>query len=152
MGYTVKMTAIRPVALISVILLVGGALGTAVAATNDTRPRHPAIGVTWPKLSSELAQVLHAERARGRGLSVARAKGLSVVAGRVRVVVEVRTSPGVVRSAVLGAGGKIEASHANLVQVLVAPSALDRLSRMPAVRYVRAPHRLVFGGGPIFAG
>jgi hypothetical protein len=133
------------------IVVAGAVLGSAGAESNIHAPR-PRAAVAWTKLSSDLAQVLRAERGHGRGVAVARTSGLAVVGGRVRVVVVIRTSRRAVASAVLGLGGKVEAEHATLVQALVAPSALARLSRAAAVGYVRAPHRLVPAGQALVSG
>ena len=96
-------------------------------------------GAKWAKLSSPLVAVLKAERESGRGLAVARANGLRVLRGRVRVVVETLGSQSVARRAVVAAGGDVEAMHANLIQALVVPAALAALTRPSAVVYVRAP-------------
>ncbi|HEX5583166.1 MAG TPA: hypothetical protein VFX08_05750 [Gaiella sp.] len=143
MDYTVNVIASRRAAFLVAIVVAGGTLGTALAATNGPSPRPPTAAAKWGKLSSDLAQVLRAERRHGRGLAVARTSGLAVVGGRVRVVVVSRTSRRAVVSAVLGIGGKIEAEHATLVQALVPPGALARLTRAASVGYVRGPHRPV---------
>jgi hypothetical protein len=116
------------------------ALAAALPSSGDDLPGAPKV-TKPPKLSSQLAAVAEAERRSGRGLAVARANGLYVVRGKVRVVAETRGTRQEARRAVLTVGGEIEAVHADLVQALVGPAKLVALSRQPAVVYVRAPRR-----------
>ena len=116
------------------------AAGAAASPTPGSDPQPgPRVVAKWAKLASPLVAVLKAERASGRGLAVARANGLRVLRGRVRVVVETQGSRSVARRAIVAAGGEVEAVHANLVQALVAPAALAALTRPAAVVFVRAP-------------
>jgi hypothetical protein len=126
-------------------VLAGGALiaSAAVARSGDEIPPPPPRVVKQPKLSAELAQVLRAELENGRGLAVARAKGLQVVGGRIRVVVEARGTRSAVSAALRATGAKLEAWHAGLAQALVAPRMLGTLSRATAVAQVRRPQRVV---------
>ena len=111
----------------------------------------PRTTVKWAKLSSDLGQVVRAQRTSRRGLATARAAGLRVVGDRIRVVVEARSSRAAAVSAVLATGGKVEAQHASLVQALVGPGALARLADSSAVAYVRAP-RTPAADGPVATG
>ena len=117
-------------------ILVG--VASALPARDNDQPGSPSAG-KWAKLSSPLVAVLRAEQTSGRGLAVARANGLRVVRGKVRVVVETRGSLSAARRAVRAAGAEVEAAHADLIQALVAPAALAALTRPSAVAYVRAP-------------
>ena len=73
-------------------------------------------------------------------LDLARSRGLTVVGTDVRVVVEsVDPDPTAARNAVLAAGGTVEGEYANLIQALLAPSALLQVANDPAVAYIRAP-------------
>lgn len=136
----------RTVSVFVALVLTGCALTAAHAASRGDGFPRSAAGVKWGKLSSELAQVLRAERSEGRGLAVARRTGLTVVGGRVRVVVEARSSRAAAASVVVAVQGRVEASHADLVQALVAPAALARLSSATAVAYVRTPRRAAILG------
>jgi subtilisin family serine protease len=93
------------------------------------------------KLASGLGEVAKAEREDGRGAEKARAIGLDVEAGRVRVVVEMRGGHADAVSAVAAAGGDVEASYANLVQALVPPGGLEQLASGTVVGYLRPPQR-----------
>lgn len=131
------------------VLAVAGAasvaaLAGALPSAGDDVPTAPR-AVKVPRLSSQLARVAEAERISGRGLAVARASGLYVTRGKVRVVAETRGSRREARQAVLAVGGEIEAVHADLVQALVAPGKLVALSRQSAVVYVRAPRKPLTG-------
>lgn len=139
------MSVLVAVALGSALLV----LGQAALAEGDTGS--PRTTVKWAKLSSDLGQVVRAQRASGRGLATARATGLRVVGERIRVVVEARGARAAAVSAVLAAGGKVEAQHASLVQALVGPGALARLADSTAVAFVRAP-RTPAVDGPVATG
>lgn len=113
------------------------ASAAALLSPGDDLPQAPK-ATKHPKLSAQLVAVVEAERS-GRGLAVARASGLHVERGRVRVVVETRGPRAAARRAVLAVGGVLEAAHADLVQALVAPGKLVALSKEPSVVYVRVP-------------
>jgi hypothetical protein len=134
------------VTVFAVVALTGGLLVPAQPATGGDDLRAPTRTVKWAKLSSELAQVLRAQQSEGRGLVVARGLGLAVANGRIRVVVESRASRTVAVSVVVSSGGKVEATHANLVQAMIAPAGLAKLSSATAVAFVRAPRRAVMLG------
>jgi hypothetical protein len=85
----------------------------------------PAHVLKIPRLSSSLAQVATAQQASGKGAQEGRSRGLDVVGGRVRVVLEAeRSVTAAVRAAVVAAGGEVEASYAGNVQALVPPAAV----------------------------
>jgi hypothetical protein len=123
---------------VAVFVVVGGA-----AATPGERPRPPSGSADkHPKLASTLVAVMRVYRARGsaRALEEARARGLYVVAGRIRVVIEARTGRlAGACAAVRAAGGVIEGKHRNLVQALIGPGLLEKVARSADVRYIRPP-------------
>ena len=125
------------------VLAASAALLAAGAAASPTQSGDSLPGsrdaAKWAKLASPLVAVLKAERESGRGLAAARANGLRVLRGKVRVIVETGGSRPAARLAIVAAGGEVEAMHADLVQALIAPAALAALTRPSAVVYVRAP-------------
>lgn len=145
MEVTRRSSVLVAVALASAWLL----LGHSAIAEGDTGSPRPT--VKWAKLSSDLGQVVRAQRTSGRGLATARAAGLRVIGERIRVVVEARGTRAAAVSAVLATGGKVEAQHASLVQALVGPGVLARLADSSAVAYVRAP-RTPVADGPVTTG
>ena len=103
-----------------------------------------------PKLESVLAELSAASEAQGvlashplgsqRGVTVV--PGVPIMNGRVRVIVELKSSDdlatqlaGIAESV----GGAPEAQYGNLVQVLIPPDALSRLAELPYVKFVRTP-------------
>lgn len=104
-----------------------------------------------PKMESQLAETASAARTAGdaAALAVAEARGLAVVNGAVRVVIESATPDrSAARAAVVAAGGIVEAEYADLIQALLPPSALETVAASPDVRYVRAPARAVPNRAP----
>ena len=88
------------------------------------------------KLDSTLEQVA---RAAGSQKALVRSAGVATTDdGGVRVVIESR-SPALASASVAALGGRVERISGNLVQAVVAPSALSALSRGSAVDLVRAP-------------
>lgn len=144
------MARVRLAALV-VILLVGGGLAAAYAATDGDGFRAPR-PVKWAKLSSPLATVLRAQLENGRGITVARSIGLRVADGRVLVVVETDGSRAAAIERVRALRGRVVATHADLVQALVPPGALGALSRSPSVSYVRTPRTPVADASVAVAG
>lgn len=127
--------------LLFLVAVLAAAVATPVA-TAATRDRLPVTrSAHSSKLESRLGDVVQAQRTNGRGGAVARARGLDVIQGRVRVVVEARASTAAAREAVTTAGGEVESTYADLVQALVAPGALEALARASAVEYLRPPHK-----------
>ena len=145
------MTVRRVSALVAVVV-AGSALAGAHAATNGDDLRVPPRPVKWAKLSSHLASVLRAQLDSGRGLAVARSSGLRVTNGRVLVVVEARAARSSAAAAVVAVRGRVVATHADLVQALVAPGALGALSRSDAVAYVRTPASPITQGTAVVVG
>jgi hypothetical protein len=92
------------------------------------------------RMTSRLAEVAREEDQRGRGAEKARALGLVVRGGRVRVVAEAQGTRGDVHRAISAAGGAVEASYADLVQALVPPASLQTLAGSSAITQLRAPH------------
>ncbi len=94
------------------------------------------------ELDSRLAQVAAvAVRAEAAALRTARESGLPTANGRVRVVVEGSSAQGA--EAVRAAGGDVVQRVGGLVEALVAPADLRRLSEAPGVSLVRAPYTAV---------
>ena len=130
-------------------LVVAVALGTAVAlfvapsaptAESADHLRAPRPAAKSQELASSLAEVVRAQKSSGSGVARAQELGLAVSAGRVRVVVEAHAARAAAEEAVRASGGSVEAVYADLVQALVAPAAIEPLSRSAAVAYVRSPH------------
>ncbi len=95
-----------------------------------------------PKLESRLKELARTARERGAADAAAEAerRGLRVDAGTLTVVAE--SGPGgngPARAAARGAGGRVEAEYADLIQVRLPMSALEALARHPDVRYLRPP-------------
>ena len=136
------MARARVVVVLASAVLVGGGLVAAQAAPggDDVRAPRP---VKWAKLSSGLAAVVRAEQEGGRGLVVARQRGLSVKNGRLLVVAESRLGRARTTAAIRDVRGLVVAAHADLVQAYVAPAGLGPLSRSDAVAYLRTPIRPV---------
>lgn len=126
----------RSALIVVVAALAAVSAGTACAS--ESRPATRPSAAT-PKLAASLAAVARAERVGGRGLATARSLGLVVRADKVRVVVQASGGRGAAVTAVIAAGGKVEAQYATLVQSLVAPGRLERLARSPGVAFVRPP-------------
>lgn len=130
-----------------IVLIVAGVAAASIGALAGVLPSSDEDlsvaprAVKLPKLSSQLAAVVEAERASGRGLAIARESGLYVARGKIRVMVEIRESREEVARVLLAAGGEIEAMNEGLIQALVAPGELIALTRQPEVVYVRAPRR-----------
>ena len=88
------------------------------------------------KLDTALAQVASAG---GSQNALVRSAGLSVTEdGQVRVVIESR-NPALASASVAALGGRVERLYGNLVQVVLAPSALAALAKRSSVDLVRAP-------------
>jgi subtilisin family serine protease len=133
-----KRTGLAFIAALCAAAAVVGAAGASAGSSDRSAQRPPGFAKT-AKLASTLAQVAAAERATGGGDAKARSLGLDVRAGKVVVVVSPRADRKAAESAVTAAHGEVEATHAGLVQALVAPAALESLARSAAVAYVRPP-------------
>jgi hypothetical protein len=98
-----------------------------------------------PRLDWRVAAVADAEGARGSAAALEHAKalGLTVDRGRVRLIVEA-SDPAAAKHAMRSHGVDVEASAGDLVQVLVSPGQLRRLGRDRGVVQVRPPlaHRV----------
>src|SRR6266536_3299333 len=84
-----------------------------------------------PRLGTRLARIAVETRVRSAAVVTrdARAAGLDVESGAVRVIVVPRTGRvAAARDAVAAAGGRIEAEARGLVQARVPPRALERLA------------------------
>jgi len=103
---------------------------------------HPAVPST-PRnanLDSSLAAVDAKTKAAGKdaGIAFARANGLTVAGGRVRVVVEASTLAAAATAVQLH-GGTVEATYAGNTQAIVPPGEMAALAASNGVRYVRPP-------------
>jgi len=91
------------------------------------------------KLDSTLEQVARA----GGSQNLVHSAGLAATHdGMVRVVIESRT-PALASASVAALGGRVERTSGNLVQAVLAPSALSALAKRSPVDFVRAPYTRV---------
>jgi hypothetical protein len=139
---SMRLTRVVLAAVVGVAIAVSGAPIGGAAEGNDELKR-PLASPKSAKLASVLAQVVAVQDQTGKGAEKARSLGLEVRSGRVRVVVVAGGTRGAAVSAAVSAGGEVEATHADLVQALVPPAAIEGLSHSSAVAYVRAPLRPV---------
>lgn len=138
---------------IAILMSLGGPVAAQSAAPPVTESAPPNVeqappilleasfGVD-PKLDSRLRTVTRATREGGEysAAGEARTRGLTLVDGRVRVVVEGKgAGSGTAASAVEAAGGEVEAEYASLAQALVPMSRLGEVARDDGVLLVRAP-------------
>ncbi len=135
-----KIPRIRLLAGIKIVaialMLVLTAVPADLSASDGTQPEHP------PRLDSRLAQVLEAFERGGveEAASAAQRFDIDVNADRLRLIVEAAPARSEQAAAVAsGLGAVVEASHHDLVQVLVPLPALEGLSRSGAVEFVRPP-------------
>lgn len=95
-----------------------------------------------PKLESTLLSIGQAARVRGPAAVAdeARARGVTIVQDRARVVVEA-AAPGAsgAEAAVAQAGGTVEAVYGPLVQALLPLDTFEAVANHPAVQHVRQP-------------
>ncbi len=96
---------------------------------------------TSSKLDSRLAGLARGTKSL-RTSDLRRSDVASAGRGRVRVIVETN-QPQAVRSYVASAGGVVERSWRNLVQIAIRPGALTALSRQASVQRVRPPLRAI---------
>ncbi|MEA1958848.1 MAG: S8 family serine peptidase [Chloroflexota bacterium] len=92
-----------------------------------------------PKLDSILQQLIDAE-ATGRGVEFSQQVDIDYVGSTVTVVVE--SQPGKTQSAIAAAraaGGDVEVSYGNQLQVRLPVSALDGIANNPNIDFVRLP-------------
>lgn len=123
----------------------GAPAGTPVL-TDESGPVQVPARPTGQRLKMDGALGLVAETAATSGdaaaLAVAESRGLTVVGGAVRVVVEsVSMDLTNAEAAISAAGGTVEAAYADAIQALLPPSGLDQVAASPDVRMVRAPAR-----------
>jgi subtilisin family serine protease len=120
-------------------LRAGGGATRLPAEHVSFRTRHaPGAG----RLSSELAALQRVRTDPDAALARPWKLNVPLVSGGVRVVIETGRA-GQARRAVDRLGGRVAATRGGLVEALVPPAALGRLSRNPAVRFVRRPARRV---------
>jgi uncharacterized repeat protein (TIGR01451 family) len=111
--------------------------GLAAAANGRDEP---ARGSQPAKLDGALAAVARAATT-GRGVSTARAEGLAVAGGKVRVVVEsLPTQESAVSTEIVAAGGFVETRAGRLLQAYVPPSSLPGLAAYRGASIVRRPY------------
>ncbi|MGE3271191.1 MAG: S8 family serine peptidase [Chloroflexota bacterium] len=140
-------------------IISSGAVRAAWDTLGDTTPRLRFTNDTVPDRQADTADTLAQKHERMDGttaliaaassgrtgqqpLDVARSRSVTVVDNRmVQVVVESAGPRAEAIAAVRAVGGAVEAEYRNLVQALVAPSALEVLANRPAVAYVRQPAR-----------
>jgi len=92
-----------------------------------------------PKLDSQLNQLVRAE-SRGEAASFAEQSNIELVDGGVRVIIE--CVPGQLETATeaaTNAGAKLEASHDNLLQVVVPITSLTTLADEASIHFIRLP-------------
>ncbi len=95
-----------------------------------------------PKLESALAELVATFRRDGQQAASQEADRLAIPLrdGGVRVIVEAEpTQAGLAAAHAGSAGGAVEATYGNLIQVLVPIPALEGLTESPSVRLVRTP-------------
>lgn len=112
-------------------------------------PARPA--VQRPKLDGALAVIAETVVTSGdeAALVQARTLGLTVVGGRVRVLIQYVSSDLTnADTVILTVGGTNEAAYADTIQALVPPSGLDRLAASPDVLTVRSPAGRMPDGPP----
>ena len=106
--------------------------------------RRSAESAKHTRIDSSLAQTIRASQAGGRAQAIdaARAGGLAVSNEMVRAIVETNSGgQSGARTAIVRAGGRVEAEYATLIQALLPPAGIEQVANDPAVRYVRRPYR-----------
>jgi hypothetical protein len=112
-------------------------------------PARPAM--LRPKMDGALAAIAEAAATAGdeAALAATQARGLTIVGGTIRVLVEcVSTDLANTEATILAAGGAVEGSYGDTIQALIPPGGLDQVAASPDVRYVRAPAGRVPDGAP----
>jgi uncharacterized repeat protein (TIGR01451 family) len=134
----------RPVSRGRVCVIAAAAIASAlavpgIAAAAESRDE-PTRGSQPAKLDGPLAAVARAATT-GRGISTARAEGLEVDGGKVRVVVEsLPTQESAVATEIVAAGGFVETRAGQLLQAYVPPSSLPGLAAYRGAAIVRRPY------------
>ena len=121
-----------------------GFLDTAAAPSTVERSIHglPSRATLFPKLDSSLAGLVAPKQSFSvRGARVGMAAP-ALVHGKVRVDVTTANAAAA-RAAILRLGGRVEGSWRSEVTALVPPRSLAALSRLPSVRFVGAPARMI---------
>jgi hypothetical protein len=133
---------------ISILLLATGliALLSACSASGSTTlPQISSTIKSYPKLDSQLTQLVNADR-NGDAAEFARSQNISLNGNSIRVIIEVL--PGqieTVSQAVISLGGKVETSNNNLLQALVPVSSLTKLAESSDIRLIRLPMQALPG-------
>jgi hypothetical protein len=121
------------------VVAVAASLAVSGIATASGREA-PVRGSQPARLDGTLTAVARAA-ATGRGITTARAEGLAVAGGKVRVVVESRpTQESAVATEIVAAGGFVEARAGQLLQAYVPPSSLPGLASYRGASIVRRPY------------
>ena len=140
----------RSLAVVAIlVLLVGSLIPSAALAAKPTAKPHaaaPAVktdpALKNPKADSHVAALIESNQKAGAAAAITRAKSykMAVVDDRVRLVVKAKNVAGA-RAFLTGEKIKIEATSANLIQILVSPSQLAKVVADSNVSYVREPLR-----------
>ncbi len=94
----------------------------------------------YPNADWQVAAVIESAGSHGAtaALSQAKADGLAVSGGRVRVIVEA-SDLAQAESSVMAGGATVEGAAGDLIQVLATPDQLSGLVNAAGIRYVRSP-------------
>lgn len=100
---------------------------------------------TKPKLQSSLGELVALQSSMGSAAAAefASRHGLDFKDDRVTVVLEASTGAAAATEAALAAGGLVEATYKELVQVSVPVEKIEKLAESAAVAYVREPEKPV---------
>src|SRR5262245_3613000 len=142
-----KRTTISGTAVAGVALAAALVLASAPAASPRTAARPQLTGAaarTVPPSRTEAAKdvwpgAFRTDGTSARELGIKATRPTTARGDAVRVVVESRNAA-LARRSVIAAGGRVERGSNDLVQALVARSAVAGLSERPGVDRVRAPY------------
>jgi len=134
-GRRLGITIIRVLAVSVGILFLA-----TVACTSDNLPDKGN-----PKLDSQLNQLVQAEMS-GEAASFAEQNNITLVDGRVRVIVECSTGQVGAADEAVSAVGVVESRYGDLLQAMVPVSSLTALADKASVRLIRLPQQPVPGG------
>ena len=119
--------------LLLIILLVMTAI--LIPGCSDNQTSDPESN---PKLGSYLGRLILAEEP-GEAEEFARQRGIELVDGAVRVIIECDSGQAGIVATAAGSLGNVELTVRDLVQVVVPISNLNAMTDIPGVRLVRLP-------------
>lgn len=139
----VKIRRRQSITILGTVLVIGILCLIPVAAASDWKiidiPLFDSPDKGNPKLDSPLNQLVQAER-EGEAASFAEQSGIGLVNGGVRVIIEcVPAQVDAAMVATSNAGAKLEASHDNLLQVVVPITSLTTLADVASIHFIRLP-------------